>query len=434
MVQVSMYPPLPFSIQSYSTFMQLKRPTNLLTSILILFSMLITTSSVADSEQQQIKQKIKQVSSSLHAAKSRSSKLSSEVNGLEKNLSDLSKSQYRTEKKMETLGKKLSQSSYEKQQLLVSIEEQKEALAQQMQALYTSGEQSHLRLLLKQDDPSDIGRTVKYFEYLNRSRLNKIKTIRTSLEKVKHIAQKIADDRTKLTGLKSKLSTQKNSLNKTLKKREKSLKQAKKQVANKANKLKKLKKQETRLSHMIANLITKQKKETTARKKPVNPKNKPVQPRKQVATTHKDKKPKGKIVTASKFTSSRPFSSLRGRLSWPVRGRMIHRYGSKRNAKQRWRGVVISAPGGRKVRAVARGKIEFAGRLNGYGYLIIIRHDKNYRSLYAYNRAIYKRTGQTVNAGEVIAAVGNSGGQAQNALYFEIRRGTRLQNPSRWCR
>jgi septal ring factor EnvC (AmiA/AmiB activator) len=113
---------------------------------------------------------------------------------------------------------------------------------------------------------------------------------------------------------------------------------------------------------------------------------------------------------------------------------MIHRYGSIRNAKQRWRGVVIAAPGGRKVRAVARGKIEFAGRLNGYGYLIIIRHDKSYRSLYAYNRAIYKKTGQTVNAGEVIAAVGNSGGQAQNALYFEIRRGTRLQNPSRWCR
>jgi septal ring factor EnvC (AmiA/AmiB activator) len=408
--------------------MLLKLPTKLLTSVLILFLMLITTSSFADSQQQKIKKQIKQASSSLHAAQSRSSKLSNEVNGLEKNLSDISKSQYRTEKKMENLGKKLGQASYEKQQLLVSIDEQKEALAQQMQALYTSGEQSHLRLLLKQDDPSDIGRTIKYFEYLNRSRLDKIKTIRTSLKKVKQMEQKIAGDRSKLTGLKGKLSTQKNSLNKTLKKREKSLTRAKKQVANKATKLKKLKKQEARLSRVIASLINKQKKKQEEKRK-----SKPSQSRKQLAKASKKTKPKGKIVTSSKFTS-RPFSSLRGRLSWPVRGRMIHRYGSKRNAKQRWRGVVIEAPGGRKVRAVARGKIEFAGRLNGYGYLIIIRHDKSYRSLYAYNRAIYKRTGQTVNAGEVIAAVGNSGGQAKNALYFEIRRGTRLQNPSRWCR
>ncbi|MCK5917676.1 MAG: peptidoglycan DD-metalloendopeptidase family protein [Cocleimonas sp.] len=418
--------------------MLLKLPKKLLTLVLMLSSVLMTPVSFADSQQQTIKKKIKQVSSSLHAAQSRSSKLSGEVNGLERNLSDISKSQYRTEKKMESLGKKLGQNSYEKQQLLTSIEEQKEALAQQMQALYTSGEQSHLRLLLKQDDPSDIGRTIKYFEYLNRSRLSKIKTIRVSLKKVKKMEQQIADDRTKLTGLKSKLSTQKKSLNNTLKKREKSLKQAKKQVANKANKLKKLKRQEARLQRVIANLIDKQKKEEKVRiknsKKNDKQKSKATQPSKKVVKASKKTSPKGKIVSSSMFTSSRPFSSLRGRLSWPVRGRMTHRYGSKRNAKQRWRGVVIEAPGGRKVRAVARGKIEFAGRLNGYGYLIIIRHDKSYRSLYAYNRAIYKRTGQMVNAGEVIAAVGNSGGQVKNALYFEIRRGTRLQNPSRWCR
>jgi septal ring factor EnvC (AmiA/AmiB activator) len=408
--------------------------------LLILLSTLLSTSSVvADSQQQKIQKKIQQVSSSLHSAQSRSKKLSNQVNDLEKNLSDISKSQYRTEKKMESLSKKLGQTSSEKQQLLSSIEEQKEALAQQMQALYTSGEQSHLRLLLKQDDPSDIGRTVKYFEYLNRSRLNKIKTIRTSLKKVKQMEQQITDNRIKLKRLTSKLSTQKTSLNKILKVREKSLTKINKQVASKATKLKKLKKQEARLQSMISNLILKQKKEEKARKKKLKKKQqnkkirKSVQPKTQVAKSGK-KPPAGKMVKQSKFISSRPFSSLRGRLSWPVRGRMIHRYGSTRNAKQRWRGVVIAAPGGRKVRAVARGKIEFAGRLNGYGYLIIIRHDKSYRSLYAYNRAIYKRTGQTVNAGEVIAAVGNSGGQAQNALYFEIRRGTRLQNPSRWCR
>lgn len=403
--------------------------------ILLLLTAVFPSSVTAESQQQKIQKKIEQASSSLHVAKNQSKKLSRQVVKLEKNLSDISKAQYRTEKKMEKLGEKLGKTSSQKQHLLESVLQQKEALAQQMQALYTSGEQSHLRLLLKQDDPSDIGRTIKYFEYLNRSRLKKIKTIHASLNKIKKMESQIGKDRIKLKSLTTELSSQKTNLKSTLKNREKSLKTAKKQVANKAGKLKRLKKQEARLQSMISNLIAKEKRESRAKKEKAikkanaKPSHKTQKQTKNQAKTSK----KGKQLTQSKFTSSRPFSFLRGRLSWPVRGRMIHRYGSRRNAKQTWKGVVIAAPGGRKVRAVARGKIEFAGRLNGYGYLVIIRHDKNYRSLYGYNRAIYKKTGQTINAGEVIAAVGNSGGQDQNALYFEIRRGTRLQNPSRWC-
>jgi len=402
---------------------------NIYKSTLILLLLVILNPPVfADSQQQKIKKKIEQASSSLNTAKNKSNKLLQQVHSLEKKLSDISRAEYQTEKKMEKLGKKLGKASYEKQQLSDSIREQKEALAQQMQALYTSGEQSHLRLLLKQDDPSDIGRTIKYFEYLNRNRLKKIKAIRASLKKVKKIEEQITIDRAKSKQLSAELTSQKSNLKAILKKREKSLRLAKRQVASKASKLKKLKAQEARLQSVISNLIAKEKQASKKTKK----KTKTVVAKK---SEKKSPKPsKGKIIKQSKFVSSRPFSSLRGRLSWPVRGRITHSYGSKRNDKQRWKGVVIAAPGGRKIRAVARGKIEFAGRLNGYGYLIIIRHDKNYRSLYAYNRSIYKKTGAIVNAGEVIAAVGNSGGQEQNALYFEIRKGTRLQNPSRWCK
>lgn len=393
----------------------------------VLLVFLLSTITLADSQQQKIKKKIAQVSSSLNSAKTKSSKLTQQVRSLEKNLSDISSAQYRTEKKMAKLGSRLKKASVEKQKLLESIKQQKEALAQQMQALYTSGEQSHLRLLLKQDDPSDIGRTIKYFEYLNRSRLKKIKTIRTSLKKVQDIEKKIAVDRTQLRNLNKKLSTQETNLKGILGKRARSLTLAKKKVASKASELKKLKKQEALLQSVISKLIEKEKKAAVKAKQEVVKKV-------QVAKSRKKPKKLGKEVKQSKFVSTRPFSSLRGRLSWPVRGNMLHSYGSKRNDKQSWKGVVIAAPGGRKVRSVARGKVEFAGRLNGYGYLIIIRHDKNYRSLYAYNRSIYKKTGQIVKAGEVIAAVGNSGGQSRNALYFEIRKGTRLQNPSRWCR
>lgn len=393
----------------------------------ILLMLTLSTAVLADNQQQKIKKKIAQVSSSLNTAKTKSNKLKQQVDSLEKNLSDISKAQYRTEKKMSTLGGRLTKASLEKKKLLDNIGQQKEALAQQMQALYTSGEQSHLRLLLKQDDPSDIGRTIKYFEYLNRSRLKKIKTIRSSLKKVEDMEKQITVDRVKLKNLNKELETQEANLKGVLGKRERSLTLAKKQVKNKTSQLKNLKKQEARLQSVITNLIAKEKKAAAVEKAKA--------PKKaQVVKNKTVKKPLGKEVKQSKFVSTRPFSSLRGRLSWPVRGNMLHSYGSKRNDKQSWKGVVIAAPGGRKVRSVARGKVEFAGRLNGYGYLIIIRHDKNYRSLYAYNRSIYKKTGQIVKAGEVIAAVGNSGGQSRDALYFEIRKGTRLQNPSRWCK
>ena len=105
-----------------------------------------------------------------------------------------------------------------------------------------------------------------------------------------------------------------------------------------------------------------------------------------------------------------------------------------RNQKQKWKGVLIKAPGGQRVHAVAEGKVEYAGPLRGYGYVVILQHDKNYRTLYAYNRAVYRQTGDVVKAGAVIAAVGNSGGQEQNALYFEIRKGASTKNPARWCK
>jgi septal ring factor EnvC (AmiA/AmiB activator) len=134
------------------------------------------------------------------------------------------------------------------------------------------------------------------------------------------------------------------------------------------------------------------------------------------------------------YVPNKPFSTLRGKLSWPVRGKMTQKFGSTRNSKQRCKGVIISAAAGTRVHAIARGKVEFSGRLRGYGYLVIIRHDKNYRSLYAYNRAVYKKEGQIVKAGEVIAAVGSSGSQDNSGLYFEIRRGTAHQNPNRWVK
>lgn len=416
-------------------------------TVLIFFPISIANAESNLKKQDQLQKKINTASSSLTSSRAVSNKLKKYVRTAEDKLNTVSRELYKTEKEIKGLTKKLGRANKIKVKLLGDTSKQKTALAQQMQALYTSGQQSHLRLLLKQDDPSDISRTTKYFEYMNRHRLKRIHSIDKKINSIKHVEDQINTDTKRLQNLQTKQKKKKSILKSTVIKKEKALKKQRRVVLSKEHRLAKLVKQESRLKGVIERLARKQRREAENRKQArrearlaVKKDKKAKANKKAVAKNtsskkKKTRKPKKRLSkTKPHFVPNKPFSSLRGKLSWPVRGSMLHRYGSKRNAKQRWKAVVISARGGTRVRAVARGKVEYSGRLKGYGYVIIIRHDKNYRSIYGYNRSVYKREGQVVKAGETIAAVGNSGGLSKTGLYFEIRKKTTHQNPARWCR
>lgn len=400
-----------------------------------------TSNLYAENQQKQQKKLQRQINSAtttLKNARATSYKLHRDVLSAEKKLSDASRQLHSTEQKINKLATKLNKSNALRQKLQQQTEQEKNALSQQMQALYTSGKQSHLRLLLKQDDPSDISRTVKYFEYLNLHRVKRISKIKTRLEKIQTVQLQINEDTQALTNLQKQQGNAKKELKHAVAAREKSYKHQRRTVTTNKQALNKLKTQESRLQGVIARLAAKQAKADKKRKqreKLAKLEKQRAKKEKAKAKNKKLKKAKKKRILATPhYVPNKAFSSLKGKLSWPVRGRITKTYGSSRNSKQKWKGVIISAAGGSKVRAVARGKVEFSGRLNGYGYLIIIRHDNNYRSLYAYNRSVYKKQGQIVNLGDTIAAVGNSGGRSQNGLYFEIRKGTSYRNPAHWCR
>jgi len=384
------------------------------------------------SKQSQLQKKISKADSSLKNSRSVYHALEKKVHKAEDKLHKISKELHTTEKKINHLTTKLTKSNKEQKKLRVKTTQQKEALAQQMQALYTSGKQSHLRLLLKQDDPSDISRTIKYFEYMNKHRLGKIGVIKTRLNKLKTIQSQINEDSKSLKALQEKQRGRKSKLKLAVKEKEKAYKKQRKVVYSKEQKLAKLRKEEARLQGVIQRLAAKRKREEKERKRQIA-KAKAAEKNKKNQSKKSNKK-QAVAAVQRHYVPNKPFSSLRGKLSWPVRGRLTQAFGSSRNSKQRWKGVIISAAAGSRVHAIARGKVEFSGRLRGYGYLVIIRHDKNYRSLYAYNRSVYKKEGQIVKAGEVIAAVGSSGSQSNSGLYFEIRKGTSPQNPKRWIR
>jgi Membrane-bound metallopeptidase len=395
-----------------------------------------SSTSIADTQkQQQLQRDIRQLSNSLQNQKSESRELQEEVTQLEKKLGDISDKYYQTEKKIEATLVKLEDSARKQQKLDAELASQKSGLAQQLQALYTAGEQSHLRLLLRQDEPSDISRTIRYFEYLNDNRVTRIQSVQKTLKELDAVRTTIETDNAQLQTLNKTLEQQKVDIESTLKARSNALINVKSDIRTTEKKLSKLKAEEASLQAVVDRLAARKAAESVQETTPKTEASRPQQ-----AATNTKKNTPAKQASPEESPqpvntrSNQAFSTLRGKLPWPVNGKIIHSYGSSRNEKQRWRGVVLAAPGGSKVKAIAKGRVAFSGWMDGYGHLIIIEHDNNYMSLYGYNRAVYKREGANVSANETIAAVGNSSGQSRDALYFEIRQGTTPQNPARWCR
>ena len=130
------------------------------------------------------------------------------------------------------------------------------------------------------------------------------------------------------------------------------------------------------------------------------------------------------------------FDTLRGKLPWPVPGRVAARYQESRaSASQslRWNGVLIEAARGAKVRAPYFGRVVYADWLQGLGLLLIIGHSGNYMTLYGHAEVLYKSVGDWVAPGDVIAALADSGGAAPR-LYFEIRDGRKTVDPKTWLK
>ncbi|HEX7026934.1 MAG TPA: peptidoglycan DD-metalloendopeptidase family protein, partial [Gammaproteobacteria bacterium] len=121
-------------------------------------------------------------------------------------------------------------------------------------------------------------------------------------------------------------------------------------------------------------------------------------------------------------------------LPWPARGNIMNHFGdSRRGSDLLWQGLRISAPKGSEVRAISHGRVAFADWLPGFGLLMILDHNDGYMSLYGHNETLYKEAGNWVQPGEIIATVGNSGGEQQAVLYFEIRHQGKPVDPQKWC-
>jgi septal ring factor EnvC (AmiA/AmiB activator) len=302
----------------------------------------------------------------------------------------------------------------EKQQQLKA---EKAVLNKQLSAAFVMGKKEKLKLLLNQQDPALASRMMVYYQYLNQTRLKKLAAIQARIAELAALEQDKQETADKLGQAIQAKEIKQADLAKTRLQRDTLLAQLKTDFALKTEQLNQLDKTEAQLETLIGNLQRSTTVITAPTKTPV------------IATTY----PNNKLNPLYAAATNKPFQLLKNHLLWPVKGKILHRFGSRRS-ETRWDGVLIGAPEGAEIYAVSDGKVVFANWLRGYGLLTILDHGEGYMTLYAFNQSLYKKVGDNIKAGTAIAAVGKSDGRDEAGLYFGIRHEGKAINPALWCR
>jgi len=278
-----------------------------------------------------------------------------------------------------------------------ALEKERAALAGQLRAAYMIGREEPLKLLLNQQNPLQSGRLYTYYSYFGRARADQIGQIRNSVRHLDELDEALSQQQSELSNLKSAQQTQLQQLERARNDRQSVLSSFNAAAQTHEQSLARLKEQQADLERLLSEL------------------------------DHSLKS-----IPPQEFATA--FGRSRGLLSWPVAGRVTEHFGARRASDVSWEGVVIATERDAPVAAVASGRVVYADWLPGLGLLVIIDHGEGYMSLYGHNDRLLKATGETVAAGEAIAAAGDTGGRASPELYFEIRRGGKPVDPTPWFR
>ena len=351
--------------------------------------------SIKERELEEVRQRISELKESMDDSAAERDRLTAELQDIEVaiaeqriRLKEIEQQQRFTANRKDALDADLAERE-------AALDDESAALASQVRAAYMSGSQEKIRLLLNQRDPATLGRLMAYYRYLNDYRAENIEAVMVQIRELESLRAQIAAEEARLAELARSRYAELGKLNASQEGRTALLARLRKKIADEGEEVERLAAQEKDLSRLIAELTT--------------------------------------ILSDYPISSEEPFSSHKGRLTWPVAGTLLHDFGQPRAGGQiKWNGVVLGAQRGREVRVVYHGRIAFADWLAGMGLLVVVDHGEGYMSLYGYNETILKKSGDWVAPGDVIATVGDSGGQPQVGLYFELRRGTRPVNPRQW--
>ena len=321
--------------------------------------------------------------------------LQNELKKVEVEASQLNGTLRKLGKEIRTVVAELSTLKQQETDLQAGIVQQADVIAEQIAAAHKLGDQEPIKLLLNQEDPQKIARVFKYYDYFLQARSEKIASYMNDVESLTEVITRISSQQLALNRSQSDLKKGQEKLRGRVAKRSVTLKQLDASLVSDKKKLGSLQRERSELEEILSAV-------------------------------------EEAVAEMTLPSNYQPFLSRKGKLSWPLKGRVAHSYGSQRNGELRWEGWLISASSGTAVNAVHNGRIVFSNYLRGFGLLAIVDHGDGYMTLYAHNQELLKDTGDWVQSNELVARAGDTGGLSKPALYFEIRSQGKPADPKVW--
>lgn len=348
-------------------------------------------------ELEQINQAISQIEDWLTQAIQQRPDYEQTLAAVEKELNDLILSADSTRTSIASTESQLEALHQRSTSLSQAKTQQTELVQQALRAAYMDGSQSYLKLLLNQEDPALTSRMLHYYQSFSRARVDQIKQYQSTLSQLADTEQRLQTTRDELEKEKRTLEQQSRKLTEVKRVRTQALEEFNQSIRARNGILEKLVADREALEKLIEQV------NRAIENIPL---------------------PQGQI----------PFARLKGNLPWPGQGHVLNRFGSSYgNGSLHRQGVTLASETGSPVRAIHSGRVVFSDWLRGSGLLVIIDHGDGYMSLYGHNETLTRTKGSWINTGDTVATAGNSGGQEQTGIYFEIRHNGRPQDPTDWC-
>lgn len=306
------------------------------------------------------------------------------------------------------VGFKLHALQGQQQQLNQDLSRQQALLSRLLYQQYLGGKHEYLKLMLDNQDPNKVARDLQYFQYIARNRAIWLENLRSNLNELNDIRLEVQSQNSILEKLSAEQTQQKKKLQQDQLERKQILGQFSRQLTQQRREIKHLQRDENRLVKLVEKIS-----EMLA------------QPKKKSLFRNEN-------LPDNRFDGE-PFAQLQGKLTLPAKGDIANQFGTKRpDSTVLWKGLFIRTASGQAVKTVAAGRVVFADWLRGFGNLLIVDHGNAYMTLYGNNETLYKQVGDELRGGDTIASVGNSGGNIDSGLYFELRHKSKPLDPLKW--
>lgn len=367
-------------------------------SIVAGFMIISSTAFAADltkrqSELNAIQTQINQQQSSLKNTTQQREKLISLLKRDEKSISNVAQLVNQTKLSLKKVNAELQSLEVKSVELDKLNKTQQSTLAKQLSSAYLAGNHDYTKMMLNQQNPATIERMLAYYQFLNNARMKAIGELKQTSIALEKIKQQQITQQGRLNQLILNQQEQSKSLKAEQGQRQQTLDQLQRTLSSKGAELEQLQIEEANLKRVVEQVV--------------------------------------------KSTNSNPsmlgLANQRSKLKWPTNGSISKRFGSSRSGQIKWKGIVLNAPEGQNINAVAAGKVIYADWLRGFGMVMVVDHGKGYMSLYGHAQTLFKNAGDNVAGGESIGLVGQSGGQSEPSLYFEIRHKGQAVNPAQYC-